>query len=91
MSSNFSIRFRLLGLATNPEFKDQSPAYKDNLRNWYNYYYRLNAKPAEVKIPKILVPNQVLVDLFRVEVVDTRLGNYLASILEKGATQNILA
>ena len=90
MGSNFTIRYRLLDLKSNPEFKDQPAAYKDALRNWYNYYYRLNSKPTEVKIPKILVPNQVLVGLFSYDEVDNRLGNYLASILENHADKKIL-
>ena len=91
MGCNFSLRYKLLDVKSNPEFKDQTPAYKDSLRNWYNYYHRLQAKVPEVKIPKILVPNKVLVGLFRDEDVDTRLGNYLASILENNVDKAILA
>jgi len=45
----------------------------------------------EVKIPKALKPNLLLAGLFRDDEVDTRLGNYLASILEKFAEKKILA
>ena len=43
MGQNFSIKYGFLDLRTNPDFKDHSQAYKDNLRAWYNYYYKLHA------------------------------------------------
>ena len=91
MGSNFAIRYRFLDLKSNPEFKDLPEDYKNNLRAWYSYNSRLNQKQKEVKVPKALVPNLLLAGLFRDEEVDTRLGNYLASILERFADKKILA
>ena len=91
MSSNFSVRYRHLDLRSNPEFKDQPPAYKDNLRAWYNYYYKLYTKEQDAKIPKPRNNNLLLAGLFRDDEVDTKLGHYLASILEKFADKKVLA
>ena len=51
----------------------------------------MNQKHQEVKVPKALIPNLLLAGLFRDEEVDIRLGNYLASILERFADKKILA
>ena len=91
MGANFTIRYRFLDLKSNPEFRDQSQAYKDNLRNWYNYNWKQRNGDREVKIPKVLNPNEVLAGLFRDEDVDYRMGNYLAGIIEKYAEKHILA
>ena len=91
MGKNFTIRFRLLDLKSNPDFKDLPPKYKNNLRAWYSDNRKLNYKVKEVKIPKPSNPNLLLAGLFRNEDVDTRTGNYLASILEKFADKKILA
>ena len=56
-----------------------------NLNAWYSYNYKANTKEQEVKIPKPQTPNLLLAGLFRDDEVDTRLGNYLASILERFA------
>ena len=72
-------------------FKDLPKDYKRNLNAWYAYNYKLLTKEQEVKIPKALTPNLLLAGLFRDDEVDTRLGNYFASILEKFADKKILA
>ena len=91
MSQSFSIRYRLLDVKDNPVFSGESKTYKDNLRAWYNYQYGLNGRPPEVRIPTVKFPNKVLTGLFRNDDVDTKLGNYLADILEKNAGKAILA
>jgi hypothetical protein len=61
------------------------------LRAWYSYNRCLRYRVKETRIPKALKPNLLLAGLFRDEDVDTRLGNYLASILERFADKKILA
>ena len=91
MGKNFTIRYRLLDLKSNPDFKDLSQDYKNALRGWYNYNWGLNYKEKDIKIPKPLIPNLLLAGLFRDEEVDTKIGNYLASVLEKHTNENVLA
>ena len=76
---------------SNPDFKDLSRDYKKCLNSWYNYNYKQNNKDQEVRIPKDVTPNVLLAGLFKDDEVDYRLGNYLASILEKFADKKILA
>ena len=61
------------------------------MRAWYSYNRRLIYQVKETRIPKALNPNLLIAGLFRNEDVDTRLGNYLASIVEKFADKKILA
>jgi hypothetical protein len=91
MGSNFSVRYRHLDLKSNPHFRDLSEEYRGNLRAWYSYNYRLNHKQQETKVPKALTTNLLLAGLFRDDEVDSRLGNYLASILERFADKKVLA
>jgi hypothetical protein len=91
MGQNFTIRFRLLDLKSNSDFKDLPQDYKNNLRAWYSYNRGLNYKVKETKVPKPMNSNLLLAGLFRNEEVDMRLGNYLASILERFADKKILA
>ena len=78
-------------MRSNPNFKDLPRDYKKNLTASYSYNYKLNTKEHEVKISKPDVPNQLLAGLFRNYEVDTKLGNYLASILERFAEKKSLA
>ena len=78
-------------MRSNSKFKNLPRDYKKNLNAWYTYNYKLNTKEQDVKIPKALTPNLLLASLFRDDEVDERLGNYLASILEKFADKKILA
>ena len=61
----------------------------ESVRSFYNFRYLKYLKGDTVRIPKIVYPNDVLVDLFKSQ--DLRLINYLASVLEKYAGDKILA
>ena len=57
LAHNFTLKYEVLRLSTNPEFKKLPQNYKNNIKAWYSYNRSQVLKEKEARIPKATAPN----------------------------------
>ncbi len=67
LSNNFTVSWGELGAQDHPEFSSyvSDQRYMESVRSFYNFRYLKYLKGDTVRIPKTLVPSDVLIDLFK--------------------------
>ena len=67
LSSNFTIPYGEVGVRDHPSFSEylKDTKYMDSIKSFCNFRYFKYLKGDTVRIPKTLVPNDVLIDLFK--------------------------
>ena len=67
LSNNFTISWGELGARDHPDFSPyvSDQRYMESVRSFYNFRYLKYIKGDTVRIPKTLVPNDVLIDLIK--------------------------